>query len=252
MNSVNEHNTSTAPAIKFVSVSKTYGTHRNIVHALRDINLELQNGTFTAIMGASGSGKTTLLQCAAGLERPVNGNVFISGKAIANLSETELTKLRRKEVGFIFQSFNLLPSLTVEQNVILPVRLGGWGFPARHRILNVLKQVGIEDKARAYPHQISGGQQQRVAIARALYMQPQVLFADEPTGALDRKTAKDILGLLRQVVDEARQTVVMVTHDPLAASYADKVIFLADGEIKATFDQPTIQVISTYMAQLER
>ncbi|MBL1112620.1 ABC transporter ATP-binding protein [Streptomyces sp. 110] len=219
-----------AHAIELHGVQRRYGRGRTAVHALRGIDLALPHGSFTAVMGPSGCGKSTFLQCAAGLDRPTAGTVKLGGTEITGMSENKLTALRRARLGFVFQSFNLLPSLTVEQNVLLPMRLAG-ARPDRHRAHEVLAEVGLGDQARRRPGELSGGQQQRVAIARALVTRPDVVFADEPTGALDTNTAAEVLTLLRQAVDTLGATVVMVTHDPVAASYADRVLFLADGAI---------------------
>ncbi|WP_394434118.1 ABC transporter ATP-binding protein [Streptomyces sp. SGAir0957] len=222
----------TAPdrAVELRGVRRTYGRGAGAVHALRGIDLALPSGTFTAVMGPSGSGKSTFLQCAAGLDRPTDGTVALGGTTITGMSENRLTALRRTRLGFVFQAFNLLPSLTVEQNVLLPMRLAGLR-PDKRRAAEVLAQVGLDGLGRRRPGQLSGGQQQRVAIARALVTRPDVIFADEPTGALDTTTAAEILGLLRSAVDRMGATVVMVTHDPVAAAHADRVLFLADGAL---------------------
>ncbi|KUN28997.1 ABC transporter ATP-binding protein [Streptomyces antibioticus] len=236
-------------AVELHGVTRRYGRGRTAVHALRGIDLTLPPGSFTAVMGPSGSGKSTFLQCAAGLDRPTAGTVRLGGTEITGMKENKLTALRRTRLGFVFQAFNLLPSLTVEQNVALPTRLAGHR-PDRRRTAEVLAQVGLADKARRRPGQLSGGQQQRVAIARALVTRPDVVFADEPTGALDTTTAAEILALLRQAVDTERATVVMVTHDPTAASWADRVLFLADGKLTTHLDRPTPDQIATRMKTL--
>ncbi|WRZ16498.1 ABC transporter ATP-binding protein [Streptomyces sp. NBC_00341] len=215
-------------------VRRQYGRGGSAVHALRGIDLALPRGSFTAVMGPSGSGKSTFLQCAAGLDRPTAGSVSLGGTEITGMSENKLTELRRSRLGFVFQAFNLLPSLTVEQNVVLPMRLAGQrtgSARSRREAAEMLARVGLGDKGNRRPGQLSGGQQQRVAVARALVTRPDVIFADEPTGALDTTTAAEILQLLRHAVDTLGATVVMVTHDPVAAAYADHVLFLADGEI---------------------
>ncbi|MEU2558647.1 ABC transporter ATP-binding protein [Streptomyces longispororuber] len=217
-------------AVELRGVRRQYGRGARAVHALRGIDLALPRGSFTAVMGPSGSGKSTFLQCAAGLDRPTEGTVHLGGTDITGMSENKLTALRRTRLGFVFQAFNLLPSLTVEQNVLLPMRLAGHR-PDRRKAADVLARVGLGDKGRRRPGQLSGGQQQRVAIARALVTDPDVVFADEPTGALDTTTAAEVLGLLRGAVDTMGATVVMVTHDPGAAAYADRTLFLADGAI---------------------
>jgi len=237
-------------AVALHGVSKVYRSRSGAVTALRDVSVDLPAGTFTAIMGPSGSGKSTLLQCAAGLDRPTSGEVYLSGQPLGKLSETKLTLLRRERIGFVFQSFNLLPSLTAELNVALPLRLAG-RRPSRQQVRAVLATVGLADRARHRPAQLSGGQQQRVAIARALIAKPDVLFADEPTGALDSTTGREVLGLLRGLVDRERQTIVMVTHDPVAASYADRVVFLADGSLVDELVAPTPQSVAARMTGLE-
>ena len=236
-------------AVELHGVTRRYGRGRAAVHALRGIDLTLPHGSFTAVMGPSGSGKSTFLQCAAGLDRATAGTVRLGGTQITGMRENKLTALRRTRLGFVFQAFNLLPSLTVEQNVVLPMRLAGHR-PDRRRAAEVLTQVGLAGKARRRPGQLSGGQQQRVAIARALVTRPDVIFADEPTGALDTTTAAEILALLRQAVDTQGATVVMVTHDPAAATWADRVLFLADGEIVEHLDRAPADRIAARMTAL--
>ncbi|MFJ6566147.1 ABC transporter ATP-binding protein [Streptomyces sp. NPDC091292] len=236
-------------AVELRGVRRRYGRGSSAVHALRGIDVALARGSFTAVMGPSGSGKSTFLQCAAGLDRPTDGTVHLAGTEITGMSENRLTALRRARLGFVFQSFNLLPSLTVEQNVVLPMRLAGHR-PDRRRAAEVLDQVGLGDKGRRRPGQLSGGQQQRVAIARALVTRPDVIFADEPTGALDTTTATEILGLLRSAVDHLGATVVMVTHDPGAAAWADRVLFLADGSIVDCLERASAQRIAARMTAL--
>jgi putative ABC transport system ATP-binding protein len=200
-------------------------------------------------MGPSGSGKSTLLQCAAGLDRPTSGEVWLAGQELSRLSETSLTVLRRNRIGFVFQSFNLLPALTAELNVALPLRLAG-RRPSRPEIRKVLGSVGLADRAGHRPSQLSGGQQQRVAIARALVARPEVVFADEPTGMLDSASGREVLSLLRGLVDGQGQTVIMVTHDPVSASYASRVVFLADGQVAGELHQPTPQSVAARMTAL--
>jgi len=236
-------------AVELRGVRRRYGRGTGAVNALTDVNLALPRGTFTAIMGPSGSGKSTFLQCAAGLDRPTAGSVHLGGTEITGMSENELTELRRSRLGFVFQAFNLLPSLTVEQNVLLPMRLAG-ARQDRHRAAAMLAQVGLADKARRRPAELSGGQQQRVAVARALVTSPDVIFADEPTGALDTGTAAEILALLRQGVDALGATVVMVTHDPAAAAWADRALFLADGTFAGGVEHGTATQIAARMAAL--
>ncbi|MEU9035505.1 ABC transporter ATP-binding protein [Streptomyces sp. NPDC048352] len=238
-----------APAVELRGVRRVYGRGATAVHALRGIDLTLPRGSFTAVMGPSGSGKSTFLQCAAGLDVPTEGSVRLGGTEITAMNENELTVLRRSRLGFVFQAFNLLPSLTVEQNVLLPLSLGG-GRHDRARAAELLARVGLEGKGRRRPAELSGGQQQRVAIARALVTRPDVVFADEPTGALDTTTAAEVLGLLRDAVDSLGATVVMVTHDPAAAAHADQVLFLADGLIADRLPRSPAPVIATRMTTL--
>ena len=239
------------PALLLDSITKTYRSKAGAVDALRGVTYHFARGSFTAVMGPSGSGKSTLLQCAAGLDHPTTGTVVLNGVTLLGLNEVELTKLRRAEMGFVFQAYNLLPSLTVYDNVALPLRLTG-RRPARNDVQRVLEQVGLEGKAKRRPAELSGGQQQRVAIARALITRPSVFFADEPTGALDSGTSRQILGLLREATDRAGQTVVMVTHDPVAAAYAERVLFLSDGLLAGHLDRATPAQIAAAMSDLER
>ncbi|MDI9894471.1 ABC transporter ATP-binding protein [Rhodococcus sp. IEGM 1381] len=220
----------TEQIVELRSVTKTYGSNDNSVTALDDVSVGFPRGTFTAIMGPSGSGKSTLLQCAAGLDEVSGGDVTIAGTALSGLGERDRTLLRRENIGFVFQAFNLVGSLTAAQNVELPMRFAG-ARPDQKDVLAALAEVGLAERAHHRPSEMSGGQQQRVALARALFTKPSVLFADEPTGALDTNTSHDVLRRLRSLVDRHDQTVIMVTHDPAAASYADAVLFLADGRI---------------------
>jgi len=240
-----------ATAIALDGLTKTYRSRGGDVHALRDVTHRFAAGTFTAVMGPSGSGKSTLLQLAAGLDRPTAGQVVVAGTTLTGLSETALTRLRSRSLGFIFQSYNLLDALTVFDNVALPVRLAGRRV-ARAEVRAALAQVGIADLARRRPPELSGGQQQRVAIARALHARPAVLFADEPTGALDRATGHQVLRLLRELVDGHGQTIVMVTHDPVAAAYADSVLFLADGRVVGQVDGADAAGIASRMNELDQ
>jgi putative ABC transport system ATP-binding protein len=244
-----------AQAVRLDRVTKTYGAGHGAVRALRGVDAAFPAGAFTAIMGPSGSGKSTLLHCAAGLDRVTSGRVLISGTDITGLSETRLTELRRESTGFIFQSFNLLPSLTAEQNVALPLRLARRRHDP-HMVRQALALAGLEGKATARPGELSGGQQQRVAIARALVTRPAVLFADEPTGALDVTTGRQLLQTLRSLADggdgagQAATTIVMVTHDPNVAAYADRVLFLADGTLAGELDAPTPAGVAARMTKL--
>jgi putative ABC transport system ATP-binding protein len=236
-------------AVRLDAVSKVYGRGNGAVRALREVSVSLPYGTFTAVMGPSGSGKSTLLHVAAGLDRPTDGRVSIGTADLSKLNATRLTELRRDRIGFVFQAFNLLSALTVEHNVTLPLRLAGRRAD-KHAVADVLDRVGLSDRRRHRPSELSGGQQQRVALARALVTQPEVLFADEPTGALDLRTGKEVLGLFREAVDSFDQTVVMVTHDPTAASYADAVLFLADGRLVDSLSNPTAEAVAERMTAL--
>jgi putative ABC transport system ATP-binding protein len=238
------------PAVRLSGVHKAYGAGESRVVALDGVDLEFATGTFTAVMGPSGSGKSTLLQCAAGLDRVDTGEVRVAGCDPAALSQTALTKVRRDRVGFVFQAFNLLPTLTARQNVELPLRLAGRTVDAVE-VDRVLAAVGLVGRAGHLPSELSGGQQQRVAIARALVTRPRVVFADEPTGALDSRTSHDVLALLRRIVDEDGQTIVMVTHDPVAAAVADRVVFLADGAVVDEIVGPDAGTVAARMARLE-
>ncbi|MFD4374211.1 ABC transporter ATP-binding protein [Streptomyces sp. NPDC058486] len=219
------------------------------VRALDGVDLDVAAGTFTAVMGPSGSGKSTLLRCAAGLDRPDAGRVEVAGTALEGLSERRLTLLRRDRIGFVFQSFNLLPTLTAAQNVALPLRLAG-RRPARGEVRAALARVGLAGRERHRPAELSGGQCQRVAIARALIARPAVLFGDEPTGALDSTTGAEVMDMLRALVDEEGRTLVMVTHDPVAAARADRVVFLVDGHLAGELTTPTASAVSARLADL--
>jgi ABC-type lipoprotein export system ATPase subunit len=236
-------------AVELRGVRKVHGRGGSAVRALDIGDIDFFSGTFTAVMGPSGSGKSTLLHCAAGLDRPTEGTVRLAGTDLATLSETALTKQRRSKVGFVFQAFNLVPALNVRENILLPSRLAHTR-PNRQRLGEIVKRVGLEGRMRHRPAQLSGGEQQRVAIARALSVRPEVIFCDEPTGALDTSTAAEVLTLLRQAVDVDRQTVVMVTHDPVAASYADRVVFLADGRVVDDLGAPGVDAIADRLAHL--
>ena len=237
------------PVIALRDVRKVYGQGDGAVVALAGVNVGLAPGSFTAIMGPSGSGKSTFLHVAAGLDRPTAGSVMLGDTELTKLSERRLTILRRKRIGFVFQAFNLMPSLTVAQNIGLPLRLDG-RRARRSQVRDVAARVGLNDRLRHRPAQLSGGQQQRVAIARALVTRPEVLFADEPTGALDIRTGRSVLELLRELVDQEGQTVVMVTHDPAAATYADRVVLLADGQIAGTLDGADADEVAERLAHL--
>jgi putative ABC transport system ATP-binding protein len=212
------------------SLTRRYGEGESAVDALRGVSLEIPQGQFTAVMGPSGSGKSTLMHILAGLDRPTSGSVAIGGRDITEMNDNELTLLRREHIGFIFQFFNLLPMLTAEENVVLPLSLAG-EKPDKQWVDELLTRIGLDERRSHRPSELSGGQQQRVAIARSLVSRPTVLFADEPTGNLDSQTSEEILSLLRHSVDEYGQTTVMVTHDAGAAAIADRVMFIADGEV---------------------
>jgi putative ABC transport system ATP-binding protein len=222
--------TATGVVVSARDVTRRYGEGETAVDALRGVSLDIPHGQFTAVMGPSGSGKSTLMHILAGLDRPTSGEVSIDGTALTDLSDHELTLLRREHVGFIFQFFNLLPMLTAEENITLPLDLAG-EKPEKGWVDEIVGKVGLRDRRRHRPSELSGGQQQRVAIARALISRPTVLFADEPTGNLDSKTGEEILNLLRDSVESYGQTTLIVTHEPRAAAMADRVLFLADGLI---------------------
>lgn len=236
-------------ALQMHAVTKTYGTGEASVTALREVSIGLARGSFTAVMGPSGSGKSTFLHCAAGLDRPSSGSVRLGDVELSGMKEAALTAVRRERVGFVFQAYNLMAALTVEQNVALVPRLSGHDAD-RAWLLELLGRVGMGDRLDRRPSQLSGGQQQRVAIARALINRPEVVLADEPTGALDSRTGRQVLELFRQLVRELGQTVLMVTHDPVAASYADSVVFLADGQIAGELRNPTAAQVSDRMTHL--
>ncbi|HZC71723.1 MAG TPA: ABC transporter ATP-binding protein [Jatrophihabitans sp.] len=239
-------------AVALRSLRKVYGRGSSAVPALGGrvgIDLDLIAGSFTAVMGQSGSGKSTLLHCAAGLDRPSAGEVWWASTPLERLSETALTRLRRRRVGFVFQSYNLVSALTVRENILLPLRLDHARID-RRRLAALTQRVGIDGLLRRRPAELSGGQQQRVAVARALLPQPDVIFCDEPTGALDSTAAAEVLSLLRDAVDQDGRTVVMVTHDPAAASYADRVVFLADGQLADDIAVPGVTGIAERLAQL--
>lgn len=238
--------TRTDTALRLVDVTKTYPGG---VTALRGLNLELTSGSFTAVMGASGSGKSTLLHCAAGLDTPSSGHVVVGDLALAGMSAHELTVFRRENVGFVFQAYNLLDHLTVAENVQLPLLLAG-RRPDVGWLVELLGAVGLTGKEQRLPSELSGGQAQRVAIARALVTRPAVVFADEPTGALDSHTGAEVLALLRRTASELGQTLVVVTHDPVVAAVADRVLFLRDGCVVAHLDAPTVTEVTARLTQV--
>jgi putative ABC transport system ATP-binding protein len=228
----------TAPAARTVDATKVYGKGQVEVRALDGVSVEFSAHGFTAIMGPSGSGKSTLLHCCAGLDALTSGHAFIGGIDLGALDDDELTILRREHVGFVFQAYNLVPTLSAEQNILLPLRLAGRKGD-RAWLDRIVETMGLRDRLGHRPAELSGGQQQRVAVARALVGRPDIIFADEPTGNLDSRAGAEVLGVLRRAVDEMAQTVVMVTHDPSAASYADRVVFLADGRVVDEMADPT-------------
>jgi putative ABC transport system ATP-binding protein len=242
--------TTTEPVVELRGVTRVYGSRSTEVRALDTVDVAFPAGSWTAVMGPSGSGKSTLLHCAAGLERVTAGTVLLAGRDITHTSDAELTRLRRTHVGFVFQSFNLIGSLTAEQNVAMPLRLAG-RRPSRREVREVLATVGLADRVRHRPRELSGGQQQRVAIARAMVTKPAVLFADEPTGALDSRSARGVLEMLRSMVDSAGQTIVMVTHDPAAAASADQILVLRDGRIVDRLKRATARQVADRLAQWE-
>ncbi|MEL5957865.1 ABC transporter ATP-binding protein [Streptomyces sp. CLV115] len=243
-------------AVELHGVRKVHGSGDHAVTALDSISIGFPRGTFTAIMGPSGSGKSTLLQCAAGLDRPTDGRIVLAGVDIGRQSEKQRTELRRKHIGFVFQAFNLVESLTAAQNVELPSRFAG-RRAGSGQVAEALASVGLAERANHRPSQLSGGQQQRVALARALVTRPDVLFADEPTGALDTVTSREVLRMMRMLVDREGQTTLMVTHDPVAASAADVVVFIKDGRIAGRIpldkdpQNNNAAVIAAHMARLE-
>jgi putative ABC transport system ATP-binding protein len=240
----------TAAAVRAESVRKVYGTGQTAVTALDDVTLSIPGGRFTAVMGPSGSGKSTLMHCLAGLDSLTAGQVFIGDVELGRLSDRQLTQLRRDRIGFVFQAFNLLPTLSALDNITLPMTLAGTA-PDRDWLEAVISAVGLVGRLRHRPAELSGGQQQRVAVARALASRPDIVFADEPTGNLDSRSGAEVLQLLRHARESMHQTIVMVTHDPVAASYADTAVFLADGRLAGSLDQPTAPAVLDYIKTLE-
>jgi putative ABC transport system ATP-binding protein len=239
-----------APAARIRDLTKTYGSGDALVRALDGVSLDLEAARFTAIMGPSGSGKSTLMHCAAALDRADSGTVHIGDEEISRLGDKALTRLRRDRIGFVFQAYNLIPTLTAEENIRLPQSIAG-RRPDPAWYDEVIDTVGLRDRLKHRPGELSGGQQQRVAVARALVGRPQIVFADEPTGNLDSRSGAEILDLLRRSVDEHDQTVVMVTHDPVAAAYTDRVVFLSDGRVVDDLRDPERDQIIAHMAAAE-
>jgi len=247
-------NTSPSFVARVDALSKSYGSGANAVSALSEVTLGIRSGEFTAIMGPSGSGKSTLMHIMAGLDTATSGTVFLADTDITSLGDTELTILRRRRVGFVFQSFNLVPTLNIEGNILLPFELDGRRPTTQERdwIDQLITSLGLRDRLTHRPHELSGGQQQRVAIARALATRPDLVFADEPTGNLDSRTSREVLTLLQTASREYGQSIAMVTHDPIAASYADRILFLADGRVVEDRGRSTPEQISSFMLGMER
>ena len=237
-------------AVSAVDVRKSYGKGETAVTALAGVSLEVPRGQMTAVMGPSGSGKSTLMHCLAGLDDATDGAVFIGDTDITTLDDKRLTRLRRDAVGFIFQAFNLLPTLTAIENITLPMDIAG-RKPDQEWLDTVIDRIGLRDRLTHRPTELSGGQQQRVACARALASRPEIIFADEPTGNLDSASGAEVLGFLRRSVTDMHQTIVMVTHDPGAAAYADRVLFLADGRIVDEMADPTAELVLDRMKKFE-
>jgi putative ABC transport system ATP-binding protein len=233
---------STAVAARAVDATKVYGSGDTEVRALDGVTVDFETGRFTAIMGPSGSGKSTLMHCVAGLDTLTSGRALIGDTDLTTLSDKALTQVRRDKVGFVFQSFNLIPTLTAIENITLPMDLAG-RTPDDAWVANVIATVSLGDRLKHRPSELSGGQQQRVAVARALAARPAIIFADEPTGNLDSRSGAEILTFMRDAVDELHQTIVMVTHDPVAAAYADRVVFLVDGRIVDELQDPTAEQV---------
>jgi putative ABC transport system ATP-binding protein len=242
--------TGAVPAVRVEAASKVYGSGEAAVRALDDVTVAFPAGRFTAIMGPSGSGKSTLLHCLAGLDDLTSGRAFVGDVDLGDLGDDELTILRRTRLGFVFQSFNLVPTLSAAENIRLPLLLGGTSGDEAW-VDSVIDTVGLRPRLTHRPSELSGGQQQRVAVARALASRPEVVFADEPTGNLDSRSGGEVLGFMRRAVDEFGQTIVMVTHDPLAAGHADAVVFLADGRVVDVMDAPTAETVLDRMKTLD-
>ena len=240
----------TTAAARAVDASKVYGEGDTAVHALRNISVEFAAGEFTAIMGPSGSGKSTLMHCLAGLDSLTSGQVFLGDTNLGLLNDKQLTELRRDNIGFVFQAFNLIPTLTARENILLPITIAG-GKPESEWVENVIDILDIRDRLGHRPSEMSGGQQQRVAAARALASRPAVIFGDEPSGNLDSNSSAELLGFLRRAVDEFGQTMIMVTHEPSAAAYSDRIVFLSDGHIVDEMRDPTAEKVLDRLKTLE-
>ena len=238
-----------SPAARAIDLTKTYGKGDAVVRALDDVNVEFERGCFSAVMGPSGSGKSTLMHCLAGLDAPTSGRAFVGGNELGCLDDAALTQMRRDRIGFVFQSFNLVPTLTARENITLPADLAG-AKVEQGWFDFLVTELGIDTRLSHRPSEMSGGQQQRVACARALINRPDLIFADEPTGNLDSRSAAETLAFLRRSVTEHGQSIVMVTHDPHAASYADRVVFLADGRVVGELVSPTADTVVDQMMKL--
>ncbi|KNH15638.1 ABC transporter [Arthrobacter sp. ZBG10] len=242
-------NPAAGPAVQAISLAKTYGRGDTRVSALRDVSVSFEAGRFTAIMGPSGSGKSTLMHCLAGLDSADAGQILVAGTDITALNDKQLTALRRDRIGFVFQAFNLVPTLTAEQNITLPLALAN-AATDKEWFDYVVATLGLKDRLRHRPHELSGGQQQRVAVARALLTRPDVIFGDEPTGNLDSTAGGEVLALLRRSSQEMGQTIIMVTHDPVAASYADRVVLMSDGNLVGEIHEPTADSVLAALGKL--
>lgn len=240
---------STQVAVHATGLTKIYGSGSTRVEALRGVDVSFARGRFTAIMGPSGSGKSTLMHCLAGLDEATGGRIFLGGTDISTLNDDALTKMRREKVGFVFQSFNLVPTLNAEANILLPLALAG----KKHDkvwLETIVQTLGLTDRLNHKPHELSGGQQQRVAVARALLTRPEVVFGDEPTGNLDSRTGAEVLSLLRSSTRDMGQTIIMVTHDAIAASYADTVLLMKDGQLVGQLEDPTVESVTQALSGL--
>ena len=239
----------TQNAVAARGLTKTYGHDSTRVEALRNVTVSFERSRFTAIMGPSGSGKSTLMHCLAGLDTADSGEIVIGGKNLLELSDDQLTEMRREQIGFVFQSFNLVPTISAKDNILLPLSLAGKKHD-RDWFNTVIQSLGLRDRLNHKPHELSGGQQQRVAVARALLTRPEVVFGDEPTGNLDSRTGAEVLSLMRTSTREMGQTIIMVTHDPVAASYADNVLLMKDGTIVGSIQEPTVAAVTEALASL--
>ncbi|KWR74054.1 ABC transporter [Arthrobacter sp. W1] len=239
----------TENAVAARGLTKTYGHDSTRVEALRNVTVSFERSRFTAIMGPSGSGKSTLMHCLAGLDTADSGEIVIGGKNLLELSDDQLTEMRREQIGFVFQSFNLVPTISAKDNILLPLSLAGKKHD-RDWFNTVIQSLGLRDRLNHKPHELSGGQQQRVAVARALLTRPEVVFGDEPTGNLDSRTGAEVLSLMRTSTREMGQTIIMVTHDPVAASYADNVLLMKDGTIVGSIQEPTVAAVTEALASL--